>query len=45
MDWVAVIKIAGMFLTVIFLGFLVKELVKSAKESNDGRVSDKSELD
>ncbi len=45
MDWIAGIKIVGMLLTVVFLGFLVKELIKSAKESNDGRVSDKCELD
>jgi len=45
MDWISAVKIVGMLLTVVFLGFLLKELVKSAKESNNGRISDKCELD
>jgi hypothetical protein len=45
MDWLSIVKIVGMALTVIFLGFLLKELIKSAKESNDGKVSGKCELD
>jgi len=45
MDWLTVVKIIGMILTVLFLGLLVKELIKTAKESNDGKVSDRCELD
>jgi len=45
MDWLSIVKIVGMFLTAVFVGFLLKELIKSAKESNDGKVSGKCELD
>mgnify|MGYP007034463572 CR=1 FL=1 len=45
MDRWAVIKIIGMLLTLVFLFFLVKELIKSIKESKEGRVSDRCDLD
>ncbi|WP_296824364.1 hypothetical protein [Sulfurovum sp.] len=45
MDWISIIKIVGMITTVIFLGFLIKELRKSIKESNEGKVSDRCDLD
>jgi len=45
MDGWAIIKIIGMLLTLVFLFFLLKELIKSIKESNNGRVSDKCDLD
>ena len=45
MDGWAIIKITGMLLTLVFLFFLLKELIKSIKESNNGRVSDKCDLD
>jgi len=45
MDWLTIVKITGMFLTVIFIGFLIKELLKSVKESKDGKVSGRCELD
>lgn len=45
MDGWTIIKIAGMSLTLFFLYFLLKELVKSIKESKEGRVSDKCDLD
>jgi hypothetical protein len=45
MDWISGIKIIGMFLTIIFIGFLIKELLKSVKESKDGKVSGRCELD
>ena len=45
MDWVSAIKIVGMIATVIFLGFLIKELHKSIKQSKEGKVSDRCDLD
>ena len=45
MDGWTIFKIIGMLLTLVFLFFLLKELIKSIKESKDGRVSDKCELD
>lgn len=45
MDGWTIIKIVGMLLTLVFLFFLLKELIKSIKESNNGRVSDKCDLD
>ena len=45
MDGWTIFKIVGMLLTLVFLFFLLKELVKSIKESKDGRVSDKCDLD
>ncbi|MCF6206890.1 MAG: hypothetical protein L3J47_08400 [Sulfurovum sp.] len=45
MDWLSVVKIVGMFLTVVFVGFLLKELIKSARDSKNGKVSGKCELD
>ena len=45
MDGWSILKIVGMAATVVFLWFLLKELIKSIKESNDGRVSDKCDLD
>jgi len=45
LDWLSIIKIVGMFMTAVFIGFLLKELIKSAKESNDGKASGRCELD
>ena len=45
MDGWTIIKAAGMVLTLVFLFFLLKELIKSIKESKDGRVSGKCDLD
>jgi len=45
MDGWTIFKIVGMALTLIFLFFLLKELIKSIKESKDGRVSDKCDID
>jgi len=45
MDGWTIVKIIGMSLTVVFLFFLLKELVKSIKESKEGRTSDKCDLD
>jgi len=45
MDGWTIFKIVGMLLTLVFLFFLLKELIKSIKESKDGRVSDKCDID
>ena len=45
MDWISIIKIIGMVATVIFLGFLIKELRKSIKQSKEGKTSDRCDLD
>jgi heme/copper-type cytochrome/quinol oxidase subunit 3 len=37
--------VVGMVLTLIFVGFLIKELIHSIKESNEGKVSEPCELD
>jgi len=45
MDWLTIVIVIGMILTLIFVGFLLKELKKSIKESNEGKVSKRCELD
>jgi len=45
MDGLTIIIAIGMILTLVFIGFLVKELKKSIKESNEGKVSKRCELD
>ncbi|MEA3419431.1 MAG: hypothetical protein U9Q90_08550 [Campylobacterota bacterium] len=45
MDGWTIVKIVGMVATVVFLWFLLKELRKSIKESKEGRVSGKCDLD
>jgi hypothetical protein len=45
MDGWTIIKIIGMLATLVFLGFLLKELIKSIKESKEGRVSGKCDHD
>jgi hypothetical protein len=45
MDWLTGIKIIGMIATLIFIGFLIKELKKSIQESNEGKVSKRCDLD
>jgi len=45
MDGWTIVKLTGMILTLIFLLFLLRELIKSIRESKEGRVSDRCELD
>jgi len=45
MDWLTIVKIVGMIATLIFVGFLIRELKKSIKESKDGKVSGRCDLD
>jgi len=45
MNGLTIIIAIGMILTLVFIGFLVKELKKSIKESNEGKVSKRCELD
>ena len=45
MDWLTIVKIVGMIATLIFVGFLIKEFRKSIKESKDGKVSGRCDLD
>ena len=45
MNWLTGIMITGMIATLIFIGFLLKELIKSIKENKEGKVSGKCELD
>ncbi len=45
MGWLTVGKIIGAILTLIVLYLLIKELRKVVKESNEGRCSDKCDLD
>ncbi|WP_456431809.1 hypothetical protein [Nitratifractor sp.] len=43
--WMTIGKIAGGILTAIVLYFLIRELIKIVKESNEGKCSDKCDLD
>ncbi len=45
MDGWMIFKIVGMLLTLIFLFFLLRELINSIKESKNGKVSDRCDLD
>jgi len=45
MWWLTVGKVIGAILTLLILYLLVKELRKVIKESNEGRCSDKCDLD
>ncbi len=45
MVWLRVGEIIGAVLTVVILYFLIKEIKKSIKDSNSGKISDKCELD
>ena len=45
MTWLIAIKAIAAVLTVVVLWLLAKELGKAIKESNEGRTSDKCDLD
>jgi len=45
MTWLYAFEIVGMILTLWIIFLLIKELRKSIKESNEGKVSDKCDLD
>jgi len=45
MWWLTVGKVIGAILTLLILALLIKELRKVVKESNEGRCSDKCDLD
>jgi len=45
MWWLTVGKVIGAILTLLILALLIKELRKTVKESNEGRCSDKCDLD
>jgi hypothetical protein len=45
MDWLNIVKIIGMIATAVFIGFLIRELIKNIKESKDGKVSERCDLD
>jgi len=45
MDWLTILEIGGMLVTVLLVILLIRELRKSMKESNEGKVSGKCELD
>jgi len=45
MDWLTILEIGGMLMTVLLVILLIRELRKSMKESNEGKVSGKCELD
>ncbi|WP_292656549.1 hypothetical protein [Nitratifractor sp.] len=43
--WMTLGKVAAGILTLVVLYFLIKEFRKAIKESNEGRCSDKCDLD
>ncbi|MEA3433358.1 MAG: hypothetical protein U9R13_02130 [Campylobacterota bacterium] len=45
MDWLTILEISGILITVGLLFFLIKELKKNIKDSKDGKVSGKCDLD
>ena len=45
MDWFTLLVIGGMFFTAYIIFLLIKEFKKSIKESKEGRVSQRCELD
>ncbi len=45
MDWINIIKITGMFLTAVFIGFLIKELISSIKNDKEGNSHRECDLD
>ena len=45
MNWLTAFEIIGMIITAIVIGLLIKELKKSIRESKEGKVSGKCELD
>ncbi len=45
MDWLTLLEIGGMVFTVYLIFLLLKEFKKSIKESKDGKVSGRCDLD
>ena len=45
MDWLTLLEIGGMVFTVYLIFLLLKEFKKSIKESKEGRVSGRCDLD
>lgn len=45
MDWLTLLGIGGMFLTAYIIFLLIRELKKSIKESNEGKISGRCDLD
>lgn len=45
MDWITLLEIGGMLFTAYLVFLLIKEFRKSIKESNEGKVSGKCDLD
>ncbi|ADV45484.1 hypothetical protein [Nitratifractor salsuginis] len=43
--WLTLGKVAAGIITLLVLFFLIKELIKMVKESNEGKCSDKCDLD
>ncbi len=45
MDWLTLLEIGGMVFTVYLIFLLLKEFKKSIKESKEGKVSGRCDLD
>jgi len=45
MDWLTILEIGGMIFTGYLVSLLIKELKKSIRESKEGKVSGKCNLD
>lgn len=45
MDWLTMIEIIGMILTLMVLFTLLKELKKTIKDSNNGKKNERCDLD
>ncbi|MDM5271409.1 hypothetical protein PGH07_04400 [Sulfurovum sp. zt1-1] len=45
MDWITILEIIAMILTVVILFALLKELKKNIKDSNNGKKNERCDLD
>jgi len=45
MNWLTILEISGVVITIGLLFLLMKELKKNIKDPNDGKVSGKCDLD
>jgi hypothetical protein len=45
MDWVSWIKIVGMILTLIFMGYYLKFFIKTIQDDKNGKTTTRCELD
>lgn len=45
MSWIGILEVGGIVITILLLVLIFRELKKSIKDSNNGKHSDKCDLD